>query len=282
MNLIKDTLLDSNSLNKDGIRIHTDSELVEMKLSCKLAAETLDMIGDYVVPGVSTDRINSLCHEFMLDNGAKPATLGYRGFPKSCCISINHVVCHGIPGPKILKESDILNIDVTCILNGWFGDSSRMYIAGTTSKKASRLIEVTYNALLRGIEVVKPGNTFGDIGEAIQEYVESKKMSVVRDFCGHGVGRSFHSAPNVLHFGEKNTGSFLEPGMFFTIEPMVNLGKPDTKILSDNWTAVTRDKSLSAQFEHTVFVKKDGCDILTNSFNNTFFPEGAKLHHNNV
>ena len=191
MNLIKDILLDSNNLNKDGIRIHTDSELVEMKLSCKLAAETLDMIGDYVEPGVSTDKINSLCHEFMLDNGAKPATLGYRGFPKSCCISINHVVCHGIPGPKILKESDILNIDVTCILNGWFGDSSRMYIAGTTSKKASRLIEVTYNALLRGIEVVKPGNTFGDIGEAIQKYVESKKMSVVRDFCGHGLEELF-------------------------------------------------------------------------------------------
>ena len=282
MNLIKDILLDSNRLNKDGIRIHTDSELVEMKLSCKLAAETLDMIGDYVEPGVSTDKINSLCHEFMLDNGAKPATLGYRGFPKSCCISINHVVCHGIPGPKILKESDILNIDVTCILNGWFGDSSRMYIAGTTSKKASRLIEVTYNALLRGIEVVKPGNTFGDIGEAIQKYVESKKMSVVRDFCGHGVGRSFHSAPNVLHFGEKNTGSFLEPGMFFTIEPMVNLGKPDTKILSDNWTAVTRDKSLSAQFEHTVFVRKKGCEVLTDSFNNTFFPEGAKLLRNSA
>ena len=272
MNLVKDILLDSNNLNKDGIRIHTDTELVEMKLSCKLAAETLDMIGDYVEPGVSTDKINSLCHEFMLDNGAKPATLGYRGFPKSCCISINHVVCHGIPGPKTLKESDILNIDVTCILNGWFGDSSRMYIAGTTSKKASRLIEVTYNALLRGIEVVKPGNTFGDIGEAIQKYVESKKMSVVRDFCGHGVGRSFHSAPNVLHFGEKNTGSFLEPGMFFTIEPMVNLGKPDTKILSDNWTAVTRDKSLSAQFEHTVAVTNSGVEVLTLSPQDKFFP----------
>jgi len=272
LNLIKDILLDSNHLNKDGIRIHTDSELLEMKLSCKLAAETLDMIGDYVEPGVSTDKINSLCHEFMLDNGAKPATLGYRGFPKSCCISINHVVCHGIPGPKILKESDILNIDVTCILNGWFGDSSRMYIAGTTSKKATRLIEVTYNALLKGIEVVKPGNTFGDIGESIQKYVESKKMSVVRDFCGHGVGRNFHSAPNVLHFGEKNTGALLEAGMFFTIEPMVNLGKPDTKILSDNWTAVTRDKSLSAQFEHTVAVTNSGVDVLTISPQDKFFP----------
>ena len=272
MNLIKDILLDSSHLNKDGIRIHTDSELLEMKLSCKLAAETLDMIGDYVEPGVSTDKINSLCHEFMLDNGAKPATLGYRGFPKSCCISINHVVCHGIPGPKILKESDILNIDVTCILNGWFGDSSRMYIAGTASRKACLLIEITHNALLKGIEEVKPGNTFGDIGEAIQKYVESKKMSVVKDFCGHGVGRSFHSAPNVLHFGEKNTGSLLESGMFFTIEPMVNLGKPDTKILSDNWTAVTRDKSLSAQFEHTVAVTNSGVEVLTLSPQGKFFP----------
>ena len=272
MNLIKEIFLDSNHLNKDGIRIHTSSELEEMRLSCKLAAETLDMIGDFVKPGIQTEKINNLCHEFMLDHGATPATLGYRGFPKSCCISINHVVCHGIPGPKILKESDILNIDVTCILNGWFGDSSRMYIAGSITKKASRLIQVTHGALLKGIEVVKPGNTFGDIGEAIQKYVEGKKMSVVRDFCGHGVGKSFHSAPNVLHFGEKNTGSILEPGMFFTIEPMVNLGKPDTKILSDNWTAVTKDKSLSAQFEHTVAVNDNGVEVLTLSPENKFYP----------
>ena len=272
LNLIKEIFLDSNHLNKDGIRIHTSTELEEMRLSCKLAAETLDMIGDFVKPGIPTEKINNLCHEFMLDHGATPATLGYRGFPKSCCISINHVVCHGIPGPKILEESDILNIDVTCILNGWFGDSSRMYIAGSITKKASRLIEVTHNALLKGIEVVKPGNKFGDIGEAIQKYVEGKKMSVVRDFCGHGVGKSFHSAPNVLHFGEKNTGSILEPGMFFTIEPMVNLGKPDTKILSDNWTAVTKDKSLSAQFEHTVAVTNNGVEVLTLSPKNKFYP----------
>ena len=271
MNLIKEILLDTTNINKDGIRIHTDTELDEMKLSCKLAAETLDMIGDYVRPGISTEIINSLCHEFMLDNGATPATLGYRGFPKSCCISINHVVCHGIPGPKILNDSDILNIDVTCILNGWFGDSSRMYVAGSASKKAKRLIEVTHNALIKGIEVVKPGNTFGDIGETIQKYVESEKMSVVRDFCGHGVGKSFHTAPNVLHFGEKNTGCKLEPGMFFTIEPMVNLGKPETKILSDNWTAVTKDKSLSAQFEHTVAVTSTGVEILTLSPKDKFF-----------
>ena len=272
LNLIKEIFLDSNHLNKDGIRIHTSTELEEMRLSCKLAAETLDMIGDFVKPGIPTEKINNLCHEFMLDHGATPATLGYRGFPKSCCISINHVVCHGIPGPKILKESDILNIDVTCILNGWFGDSSRMYIAGSITKKARRLIEVTHNALLKGIEIVKPGNTFGDIGEAIQKYVEGKKMSVVRDFCGHGVGKSFHSAPNVLHFGEKNTGHKLEPGMFFTIEPMVNLGKPDTKILSDNWTAVTKDKSLSAQFEHTVAVTNNGVEVLTLSPKNKFYP----------
>ena len=272
MNFIRDILLDSAHVNKDGIRIHNDSELGEMRLSCELAAKTLDMIGDYVKPGVSTDELNNLCHEFMLDHGAKPATLGYRGFPKSCCISINHVVCHGIPGPKRLKNHDILNIDVTCILNGWYGDSSRMYFSGDITKKASRLIEVTHNSLLKGISAVKPGNTFGDIGEAIQKYVESKNMSVVRDFCGHGVGKNFHSAPNVLHFGKKNTGSILEPGMFFTIEPMVNLGRPDTKILSDNWTAVTKDKSLSAQFEHTIAVTSKGFEILTLSPKDKFYP----------
>ena len=272
MNLVKDILLDSNRVNKDGIRIHTAEDIVSMKKSCKLAAETLDMIGDYVEPGVTTQRLNDLCHEFILDNGARPATLGYRGFPKSCCISVNHVVCHGIPGQKYLKENDILNIDVTCILEGWYGDTSRMYVAGKITKKASRLIQVTYEALLKGIEAVKPGSTFGDIGEAIQNFVEGKKMSVVRDFCGHGLGRSFHSAPNVLHFGKKNTGSVLEPGMFFTIEPMVNLGRPETKILSDNWTAVTKDKSLSAQFEHSVAVTSDGVEILTSSPKNRFFP----------
>ena len=273
MNLIKEILLDTNRLNKDGIRIHNDDDLYEMRQSCKLAAETLDMIGNYVEPGITTEKLNTLCHDFMLDNGSKPATLGYRGFPKSCCISVNHVVCHGIPGPKRLKENDILNIDVTCILNGWFGDSSRMYVAGKVTKKASRLIEVTHESLLHGISMVKPGNTFGDIGEAIQQFVEGNKMSVVRDFCGHGVGRSFHSSPNVLHFGKKKTGAVLETGMFFTIEPMVNLGKPETKILSDNWTAVTKDKSLSAQFEHTVAVTSGGVEILTLSPKNKFFPD---------
>jgi len=233
LNLIKEIFLDSNHLNKDGIRIHTSSELEEMRLSCKLAAETLDMIGDFVKPGIPTEKINNLCHEFMLDHG---------------------------------------NIDVTCILNGWFGDSSRMYIAGSITKKASRLIEVTHDALLKGIEVVKPGNTFGDIGAAIQKYVEGKKMSVVRDFCGHGVGKSFHSAPNVLHYGKKNTGSVLETGMIFTIEPMINSGKYDAKVLIDGWTAVTKDKSLSAQFEHTVAVTKNGVEVLTLSPKNKFYP----------
>jgi methionyl aminopeptidase len=229
------------------------------------------MIGEFVAPGVSTDQLNQLCHDFMISNNAVPATLGYRGFPKSCCISINHVVCHGIPGNKKLKEGDILNIDVTCILDGWYGDTSRMYVAGEGHLRASRLIDVTHESLMRGISVVKPGNTFGDIGATIQKFVESNKMSVVRDFCGHGLGEVFHSAPNVLHYGTPGTGPKLEAGMFFTIEPMVNLGKAETKILSDNWTAVTKDKSLSAQFEHSIGVTEHGCEIFTLSPNKLFY-----------
>jgi methionyl aminopeptidase len=234
-----------------------------MRKSCALAAKTLDMIGEHVVPGVSTDHLNQLCHDFMVNNDAIPATLGYRGFPKSCCISINHVVCHGIPGDKRLKDGDILNIDVTCILDGWYGDTSRMYVAGAIQKRAARLIDITHDSLMKGINVVKPGNTFGDIGATIQKFIESYKMSVVRDFCGHGLGEVFHSAPNVLHYGKAGTGPTLESGMFFTIEPMVNLGKAETKILADNWTAVTKDKSLSAQFEHSIGVTDDGCEIFT-------------------
>ena len=206
------------------VTIHNHQDFEKMRDAGNLASQVLDYVTPFVKEEASTLELDNLCHDFIISRGAIPAPLNYKGFPKSICTSVNHVVCHGIPGPKILKESDILNIDVTCILNGWFGDSSRMYIAGSITKKASRLIQVTHGALLKGIEVVKPGNTFGDIGAAIQKYVEGKKMSVVRDFCGHGVGKSFHSAPNVLHFGEKNTGSKLEPGMFFTIEPMVNLG----------------------------------------------------------
>jgi methionyl aminopeptidase len=263
----------SGRLNRDGIQIHTPEEFAGMRASGQLAAQILDMIADHVVPGVTTEKLDTLCHDFMVANNAVPATLGYKGYPKSSCISINHVVCHGIPSDKILKDGDVLNIDVTCILDGWYGDTSRMYVAGSPSRKAERLIDVTHDALMIGIDQVKPGNTFGDIGAAIQRYVEAQRMSVVRDFCGHGLGRVFHSAPNVLHYGRWGTGPVLEEGMFFTIEPMVNLGRPDTKVLADDWTAVTKDKSLSAQFEHSIGVTKDGCEIFTLS-------PAAKFHPN--
>ncbi len=234
-----------------------------MRAAGRLAAETLDMIGEHVVPGVSTGKLNQICHDFILAHGATPSPLNYRGFPKSICTSINHVVCHGIPGDKTLGTGDIINIDVTVTLDGWFGDSSRMYVAGEPSTKAKRLIEVTYEALMRGIAQVKPGNTFGDIGYAIQSYVESQRLSVVRDFCGHGIGRKFHEPPNVLHFGRRGEGAVIKPGMFFTIEPMVNAGRPEVKILDDGWTAVTRDRSLSAQFEHMLGVTETGVEIFT-------------------
>lgn len=266
-------------LNKDGIVIHDKSEFDGMRAAGDLAARTLDMIAEHVVPGARTEDLDQMCHDFMLAHDAVPATLGYRGFTKSSCISVNHVVCHGIPGAKIpgrssdaLKEQDILNIDVTCILDGWFGDSSRMYVAGKPKAFAQRLVQVTHDSLMVGIDQVKPGNTFGDIGAAIQRFVEAKGFSVVRDFCGHGLGRVFHSAPNVLHYGKFGTGAVLEPGMFFTIEPMVNVGRPDTKILADNWTAITRDKTLSAQFEHSVGVTDDGVEIFTISPTGKFHP----------
>ena len=234
-----------------------------MRAAGLLAAQTLDMIGPHVIPGVTTEELNTLCHDFILAHGAVPAPLNYRGFPKSICTSINHVVCHGIPGEKKLLDGDIVNIDVTVILNGWFGDSSRMYVAGSANTRARRLIEVTYEALLRGIAEVKPGATFGDIGYAIQSYVESQRLSVVRDFCGHGIGRNFHEPPNVLHFGRRGDGAVLKSGMFFTIEPMVNVGRPEVKVLDDGWTAVTRDRSLSAQFEHMIGVTDTGHEIFT-------------------
>jgi methionyl aminopeptidase len=213
---------------------------------------------------VSTDELDRLCAEFVADHGAVSAPLNYRGFPKSICTSVNHVVCHGIPSPdKILKEGDIMNIDVTPIVDGWYGDSSRMYYVGEPKVKARRLVETTYECLMRGIKVVKPGATLGDIGHVIQSYAEGLKYSVVRDFCGHGVGRVFHQAPNVMHYGRPGQGLALQAGMIFTIEPMINTGRHDTKILADNWTAVTKDKSLSAQFEHTIGVTKDGCEIFT-------------------
>jgi len=216
-----------------------------------------------VKPGVLTEEIDRVAREFILDNGALPACLFYRGYPKTVCISANHVVCHGIPGPRPLREGDVINIDVTVIVDGWHGDTSRMYGVGEVAPRARRLVDITYEALQRGLAVVKPGATFGDIGHAIQAYVESERCSVVRDFCGHGLGQVFHDNPNVLHYGQKGSGAVLKPGMFFTIEPMVNLGKKDVKVLSDGWTAVTRDKSLSAQFEHSVAVTEDGIEIFT-------------------
>ncbi len=245
------------------ITIHSPADFSPMRAAGRLAAATLDMIGPHVRPGITTGELDRICHEFMRDHNAIPAALNYRGYPKSVCISINHVVCHGIPGDRRLEEGDILNIDVTPILDGWYGDASRMYCAGPPSTKARNLIEVTHEAMMRGIAAVKPGNTFGDIGHAIQAYVEANRYTVVRDFCGHGLGRVFHAPPNVLHFGRKGEGPVLKPGMFFTIEPMVNAGKPDVKILDDGWTAVTRDRSLSAQFEHTVAVTETGVEIFT-------------------
>ncbi|MDH5187687.1 MAG: type I methionyl aminopeptidase [Rhodospirillaceae bacterium] len=247
------------------IVIHSADDFAAMRKAGKLAAETLDMILPYVVPGVSTDELDRLCHEFIVDNGAIPSPLNYRGYPKSICTSINHVVCHGIPSEKILTEGDIVNIDVTVTLDGWFGDTSRMFPVGKVGVKAAKLIEATFNAMWEGINVVKPGATTGDIGHAIQKYAEGNKYSVVRDFCGHGLGRVFHDAPNIMHYGNPGEGVTLKEGMFFTIEPMINLGKYDVKILQDGWTAVTRDKTLSAQFEHSIAVTKDGFEVFTRS-----------------
>jgi len=226
----------------------------------------LDFITPHVVPGVTTGHLDKLCHDYIVAHNAIPAPLGYRGFPRSICTSINHVVCHGIPGDRRLDEGDIINIDITTILDGWHGDTSRMYLVGDVKLKARRLVDVTYEAMLRGIAAVKPGATTGDIGHAIQSFAEGQeRCSVVRDFCGHGVGRVFHSLPNIVHYGRAGYGLGLKPGMFFTIEPMINLGGYGVKILNDGWTAVTRDRSLSAQFEHSVGVTGDGVEIFTRS-----------------
>ncbi len=249
--------------NTGVIRIHHDKDWDGMRAAGKLAAETLDMITPHVQPGVTTSHLNQLCHEFISDHHAVPAALNYKGFPKSICTSINNVVCHGIPNDKPLKEKDILNIDVTVILDSWHGDTSRMFVAGNTNIKAQRLINVTYNSLIKGIEIVKPGITTGDIGHAIQTYAESFRYSVVKDFCGHGLGRIFHDAPNILHYGTPGSGDVLKEGMFFTIEPMINIGKHTVKYKSDGWTAVTRDNTLSAQFEHSIGVTATGYEIFT-------------------
>ena len=248
-----------------AIRTYAPEDFEGMRRAGRLVAEALDMIAAEVKPGITTGRIDDLIRQFTYDHGGLPACLGYKGYTKTVCTSINHVVCHGIPGDKVLKEGDIVNIDHTVVLDGWHGDSSRMYAVGAINARAKRLIDVTYESLRIGLEQVKPGNTFGDIGYAIQKYVEAQRMSVVRDFCGHGIGRLFHDSPNVLHYGRRGEGAELKPGMFFTVEPMVNLGKPAVKVLSDGWTAVTRDKSLSAQCEHSVGVTEDGVEIFTAS-----------------
>lgn len=260
------------TVTREGIRIHEPADFAGMLKAGQVAAKILDDIAPHVFPGQTTGEIDRLIEEMVNAHGAKSATIGYRGYQHASCISVNHVVCHGIPGDKLLKNGDILNIDVTVIVDGWFGDTSRMYVAGELGRKAERLIQVTHDALMLGIEAVKPGSTFGDIGYAIQSYVEAQRMSVVRDFCGHGLGRVFHAPPNVLHYGRPGREAVLEEGMFFTIEPMVNLGRPETKVLADEWTAVTRDKSLSAQFEHSVGVTSDGCEIFTLSPGGKFHP----------
>ena len=250
------------------IPLHGPDAFEKMRVTGRLAAQTLDYITPFVVPGVSTGELDQKMHQFIEDHDAIPAPLNYKGFPKATCISVNHVVCHGIPGDKILKNGDIVNIDVTTIIDGWHGDTSRMFFCGDNiSTKARLLVETTYECMMRGIEQVKPGTTLGDIGHAIQTHAESRRYGVVRDFCGHGVGQIFHCEPSIVHYGQPGTGTILEEGMFFTIEPMINAGKAPVKILSDGWTAVTRDKSLSAQFEHTLAVTSDGFEIFTLSPN---------------
>jgi methionyl aminopeptidase len=254
------------------IKRHGPEGFEGMRAAGRLAAECLDMLSPLVKPGVSTLELDRLAREFTLDHGALPACLFYRGYSNTLCISPNHVVCHGIPGERTLREGDIANIDITVIVDGWHGDHSRMYAVGEVAPRARRLIDVTYEAFARGLAVVKPGARLGDIGYAIQAYVEAQRCGVVRDFCGHGLGRVFHDAPNILHFGRPGTGAELRPGMFFTIEPMVNLGKPQVKLLADGWTAVTRDKSLSAQCEHSVGVTETGYEVFTQSPAGLFRP----------
>lgn len=246
-----------------AIKIHILEDFVGMRKAGKLASQVLDFITPHVMVGVTTGKLNDLCHDFIIQHNAIPAPLNYKGFPKSICTSINHVICHGIPGDLKLLDGDIINIDVTVILDGWYGDTSRMYMVGKPSVLAKKLVDTTYECMMRGIETVRPGSHLGDIGYAIQTLAESKGFSVVRDFCGHGIGKIFHTEPSVLHFGKQGEGVCLEEGMFFTIEPMINAGKYHAKVLADGWTAVTKDHSLSAQWEHTLAVTKDGFEIFT-------------------
>lgn len=248
-----------------AIKLHGPDGFEGMRKAGRLAAEMLDALVPHVVPGVTTGELDDIVREHALREGGIPATLGYRGYTKSCCISINHVVCHGIPGDRALKDGDIANIDVTVIVDGWHGDTSRMFLVGDVPIKAKRLVDVTYESMMLGIEQARPGNTLGDVAHAIQTYAEKHRYGVVRDFCGHGLGRMFHDAPEVVHAGRPGTGPELKPGMFFTIEPMINIGKPGVKMLDDGWTAVTRDRTLSAQFEHSIGITEDGCEIFTSS-----------------
>ena len=247
------------------IKLHGADAFAGMRAAGRLAASILDALVPHVVPGATTGELDAIVHRLTLDGGGVPATLGYRGYTRSCCISINHVVCHGIPGDKALKDGDIVNIDVTVIVDGWHGDTSRMYLVGNVPLKAKRLVDVTYECLMLGIAQARPGNRLGDISSAIQRHAEGHRYSVVRDFCGHGLGRLFHDSPEVVHAGRPGTGPELRPGMFFTVEPMINIGRADVKLLDDGWTAVTRDRSLSAQFEHSIGITEDRCEIFTKS-----------------
>ncbi len=263
-------------MHNNIIPIHTINDFDGMRKAGSLAAQILDELKDLIKPGISTLDINNFCHDLIIKNNAKPAPLNYKGFPKSICTSVNHVVCHGIPNRnKILQNGDIINVDVTVILNGWHGDSSRMYVTGKINRKIYELLKTTYECLLIGISNALPGKYLGDIGYEIQKYAEEKNYSVIRDFCGHGIGKEFHTAPSVLHYGNIGEGPILKPGMFFTIEPMINIGDWRVKILNDGWTAVTKDKSLSSQFEHTIGITDKGNEIFTLSHNNSDFPINA-------
>lgn len=260
-----DAAADTRPARGGTIKLHGPEGFAGMRKAGRLSAEILDALADFIVPGVTTQDIDDLVQRMTLAADAIPATLGYRGYTHSCCTSINHVVCHGIPGPKRLQDGDIVNVDVTSIIDGWHGDTNRTYLVGNVPIKAKRLVEVTYESMMRGIEQAKPGNTLGDVAHAIQSFAEKHRYGVVRDFCGHGIGRLFHDAPEVVHAGRPGTGPELRPGMFFTIEPMINIGRPDVKVLEDGWTAVTRDKTLSAQFEHSIGITETGCEIFTKS-----------------
>ncbi len=263
-NILLDT--EADIVGRHGaIKLHGPTGFAGMRAAGRCAAEILDALVPHVVPGVTTGEIDEIVFAEMKARGAVPATLGYRGYTKSCCTSINHVICHGIPGEKVLKDGDIVNIDVTPILDGWHGDTSRMYLVGDVGIKAAKLVQVAYECLMLGLEQARPGNRLGDIAHAIQSHAEKHRYGVVRDFCGHGLGRLFHDSPEVVHAGRPGTGPELRPGMFFTVEPMINIGRADVKLLDDGWTAVTRDRSLSAQFEHSIGITEDGHEIFTKS-----------------